>query len=124
MTSPALTLQKLLWQTLLKARGELVTYRAAGFELTEIAVVFTRPGENQIEVEDGFTLESKQWDVLADPATLLKPDGTQFEPSLGHQITRTGGITYRVKPGDATANCWRWSDGLHTWRRIHTVIDH
>lgn len=123
MPAPAITLQQLLWQTLLNTRGEFVTYRAAGFELTEIEVVFTRPGENQIEVDDGFVIESKQWDVLADPATLVNPAGAQFEPSLGHQIIRTGGLTYRVKPGDATKNCWRWSDGLHTWRRIHTVID-
>jgi hypothetical protein len=123
MTAPALTLQRLLWQTLLKTRGEIVTYRATGFELAEITVVITRPGEDQVNVDDNFVLESKQWDVLIDPATLLTPAGDQFEPSLGHQIIRTGGIVYRVKPGDSAKTCWRWSDGLHTWRRVHTVID-
>lgn len=123
MTAPALSLQQVLWRTIIRTRGEVVTYIAAGFEITDLTVVITRPGEDQVDIAENFTLESKQWDVLIDPATLLKPDGSQFEPSLGHQIVRTGGLVYRVKSGDSAKTCWRWSDGLHTWRRVHTVID-
>lgn len=123
MTAPALTLQQLLWRTLLKTRGELVTYKAAGVELANLAVIITRPGEAQVDLDDNFTLESKQWDILIDPAKLVDSSGNTFEPSLGHQIIRTGGLVYRVKPGDGANTCWRWSDGLHTWRRVHTVID-
>lgn len=123
MPAPALSLQTVLWRTLIRTRGEVVTYRSAGLELPNLTVVITRPGETQIDLAENFTLESKQWDVLIDPATLVNPDGSQIEPSLGHEIIRTGGLIYRVKPGDSSRTCWRWSDGLHTWRRVHTVID-
>ncbi|QDV26933.1 hypothetical protein [Aureliella helgolandensis] len=121
--APALTLQKLLWRTLLKTRGVLVTYKATGFVIAELKVVFTRPGEDQVDMSDNFSLVSKQWDVLIDPATLINPTGTPIEPELGHVITKLDGTVYRVQSGDGSRNCWRWSDGLQTWRRTHTVID-
>ena len=121
--APAVSIQRVHWLTLLKTRGVLVTYKATGFELTQLKVVLTRPGEDQVDVDENFAIESKQWDVLIDPATLIDSNQNQFEPVLGHQVVTTDGSIYRVQPGNGTRNCWRWSDGLHTWRRVHTVID-
>ena len=121
--APAISVQRVHWLTLLKTRGVFVTYKATGFDVSQLNVVFTRPGEDQVNVDENFALESKQWDVLIDPATLVDSSGNTFEPSLGHQVVKEDGTIYRVQPGNGSRNCWRWSDGLQTWRRVHTVID-
>jgi hypothetical protein len=114
--------QRAAWLTLLATRGELVSYESPDATLTALKVVFTRPGEDQVELDENYTLESKAWDVLIDPATLVA-DGEPFEPSLGHKITKADGSVYRVQSGDGTRTPWRWSDALKTWRRVHAVAD-
>lgn len=122
MTAPAMTIQRVHWLTLLKQRGELVTYSTGVVTIAELNVVMTRPGEDQVDLSEGMTLQSKQWDFLIDPATLIH-EGDQIIPLQGHKITRANGTVYRVEPGQSSRNCWRWSEAMHTWRRVHTVIE-
>jgi prolyl oligopeptidase PreP (S9A serine peptidase family) len=81
----------------------------------------TRPGEDQIDVSDGMSIESKQWDVLIDPET-IKSGSNQIIPDQGHKITRSDGTVLLVESAGADRNCWRWSDAFKTWRRVHTTI--
>jgi hypothetical protein len=121
MAAPAISIQRVHWLTLLRQRGEPVTYTDGVVTLTNVMVVVTRPGEDQIDLSDGVSIESKQWDVLIDPET-IKAGDVRIIPSQGHKITRADGTVYRVEPSSANRNCWRWSDAFETWRRVHTVI--
>lgn len=120
---PALTIQQVHWRTLLRTRGEWITYTAGGHTTPQFQAVITRPGENQIDLADAMSIDSKNWDVLIDPADLVNASGEQIIPDRAHEITRVSdGTKYRVEPGPAGQNCFRWSDNLKTWRRVHTTI--
>lgn len=121
MAAPAISIQRVHWLTLLRQRGEPVTYTDGVVTLTNVMVVVTRPGEDQIDLSDGVSIESKQWDILIDPET-IKSGADRIIPSQGHKITRADGTVYRVEPSSGNRNCWKWSDGFETWRRVHTVI--
>jgi hypothetical protein len=121
MPAPAISIQRVHWLTLLRQRGELVTYTNGVVTLTNVNVVITRPGEDQIDVSDGMAIESKQWDVLIDPES-IKSGGNQIIPDQGHKITRSDGTVLLVESAGADRTCWRWSDAFKTWRRVHTTI--
>lgn len=119
----ALTIQKVHWRTLLRTRGELVTYAVNDvLVLDEVNVIVTRPGEDQLDIDENFALQNKQWDFLIDPDTLVDGDD-RIVPAQGHVITRADGTRYVVEAAGGSRNCWRWSDALETWRRVHTVIE-
>jgi hypothetical protein len=121
MAAPAISIQRVHWLTLLRQRGEPVTYTDGVVTLTSVMVVVTRPGEDQIDLSDGVSIESKQWDFLIDPET-IKAGSVRIIPSQGHKITRGDGTVYKVEPSSGNRNCWKWSDAFETWRRVHTVI--
>lgn len=123
MTAPALSIQKVHWRTLLRQRGELVNYDTGTDLITDVKVVVTRPVDNQVDLsQDGsIGMESKEWDVLIDPDTLLDSNGIRIVPSQGHKIARAGGVVLTVQPGSTGRTCWRWSDSCETWRRVHTT---
>ena len=123
MTAPALTIQQVHWRTLLRTRGELVSYFIGAVEIPELNVIVTRPGEDQIEVDENIAIANSQWDILIDPDTLIDGDAIRIVPAQGHVIVRADGTRYTVEPAGGSRNCWRWSDGLETWRRVHTVIE-
>ncbi|MFO0943029.1 MAG: hypothetical protein U0930_20010 [Pirellulales bacterium] len=124
MTAPALTIQKVHWRTLLRQRGELVNYDTGLDLITDIKIVVTRPAENQIDLSmDGaIAMESKEWDVLIDPDTILDSGGNRIVPAVGHRIIRATGLILMVQ-NRSGSNCWRWSDALETWRRVHATCN-
>ena len=121
MAAPAISIQRVHWLTLLRQRGELVVYTDGVVTLNNVLVVVTRPGEDQLDLSEGVSIESKQWDFLIDPET-IKAGDQRIIPSQGHKVTRADGTVYRVEPSSANRNCWRWSDAFETWRRVHTVV--
>lgn len=121
MTVPAHTTQALAWTTLKALRGETVRYHV-GSASVELTAVFAKPDASQVDTEDNLVLESRAWDVLIDPAWPSSAPAafSGLEPGRGHKIVRADGSTYFVQPSDSNQTCWRWSDALHTWRRVHT----
>lgn len=123
MAAPAMSIQQVHWRTLLRQRGEPVTYDTGVQAIPDVMVVVTRPGEDQIDLNESTMVEGKQWDFLIDPDSIKDPDDVRIIPQHGHKITRADGTVYVVEPGSGGArNCWRWSDGMQTWRRVHTVV--
>jgi hypothetical protein len=119
MASPHAAIQRIALATLLAARGEPVTYSAGSYSV-ELRAAKTRPAGSQVDAAEGFQIESRAWDWIVDPSELLDAGGEQLEPKAGHKITTADGAEYRVQPSDGSELAWRWSDGLHTWRRVHT----
>ncbi len=117
----ALTIQQVHWRTLLRERGELVDYDTGSQVISDVKVVVTRPGEDQVDLNESIAIENKQWDFLIDPDS-IRASGVRIVPKHGHKITRRDGTVYTVEPASSGRNCWRWSDGLQTWRRVHTTI--
>ncbi len=112
-------IQRIAWQALRAARGEPITY-TAGSVSVDLVAVKTRPAAAQVDTVEGVVLESREWDWLMDPAELVNAAGEAIEPARGHKLTAADGSEYLPQPSGATDLVWRWSDGLHTWRRVHT----
>lgn len=119
MSTQHAAIQRIAWQALRAARGEPIRY-TAGSIVVDLVAVKTRPAANQVDTADGIVYESREWDWLMDPAELVNTNGETIEPARGHKITAADGTEYKPQPSGATETVWRWSDGLHTWRRVHT----
>lgn len=121
MTSQT-TIQQLHWKTLLKQRGELLSY-FDGVTDIEVMGVLTRPAEGVEGVDPSVLFESRQWDVLISPVDLIGDDNEEVIPKHGHKVTRMSDSTeFEVVPGSTGGNCFRWSDALKTWRRVHLTL--
>jgi hypothetical protein len=116
------TIQQLHWKTLLRQRGELLVYNDGVTEI-EVTGVLTRPSEGVEGVDPSVLFESKQWDVLIAPGDLLDEDDNEIIPKHGHTVTRViDDAKFEVVPGSTGGNCFRWSDALKTWRRVHLTL--
>lgn len=132
MASPSITnTYRRHWTTLRARYGERVRYTAGDLVIvgtTELPLkaVPARVDGQQVSLNDASTVTSRSQDWLFDPAELVDENGDQIEPKHGHQIERLsddGTIvleTYRVQPTDTAEDVWRWSEGTHTWRRVHS----
>jgi hypothetical protein len=117
---PHAALLRLAWRTLQAQRGETITYHVGSYSIViERKAVLTRPVTQQVDTGENLAIESRAWDWLIDPDDLVDANGDRLEPDRGHRIEREDGIKYSVQPSDAGALAWRWSDGSHTWRRVH-----
>lgn len=106
------------WRVLLATRGEEVTYRISETKSISIRVVITRPDPTK-KTDDVAILESKLWDVLVDPATLLDPvTDAAFAPRRGHSVETAAGVRYQFTPGPSDLLC-RWNSNFRTWLRVH-----
>lgn len=120
MTNPAAkALFDAHWATLKSQRGETVTYHRAD-DSVELTAVFSRPNAIQVDGEQTAVFESRSYDALIDPAW---PAGAPesfngAEPEHGDKIERSDGSLYYVQPSDAADACWRWADGMRTFRRV------
>lgn len=120
----AKTIQQVHWQTLLRSRGEPVTYIVSEeYSIEDLMIVVTRPVESTVQIDQAIVLDNSQWDALIDPDTLVDADGNRIEPQQGHLIVRADGTRLRVEPTNGGRKCWRWSEALETWRRVHTVSE-
>ncbi len=116
---PHAALLRLALRTLQAQRGETITYHIGSYSIEIEKAVLTRPISQQVDTGENMAIESRAWDWLIDPADLVDADGEQIEPSRGHRIERQDGTKYSIQPSDAGALAWRWSEGSHTWRRVH-----
>lgn len=115
-------LQRIALNAVKAARGQVVIYTATDGSEIELTAVKTRPGGDAVEVNETALLDSREWDWIVDPTELVDANAVAIEPLNGHTITTEDGTVYRLQPGqNADGKCWRWSDGLHTWRRVHTL---
>lgn len=108
------------WLTLRALYGEPVTYRAGDLVIEELVAVPARVDGQQVATAEESVVSSRGQDWLIDPAELVDESGEQVEPAHGHTIERESGEVYKVQPTDTAQDVWRWSDGSHTWRRVHS----
>ena len=107
---------------MLRQRGELLVYNDGATDI-EVTGVLTRPTEGVEGVDPSVLFESKQWDVLLAPGDLLDEDDSEIIPKHGHTVKRVSDdARFEVVPGSTGGNCFRWSDSLKTWRRIHLTL--
>lgn len=92
--------------------GEVISYSDGATTVTGVTAVKSRPRSIQIDAAESFMLSSKNWEFLVRYSDIGR------EPKLGHTITDSSGVQYRVQPSNTTDNPWRWSDGQHTFVRI------
>lgn len=103
------------------ARGQSFTYSDGTTTIDPITMIRSRPESNQADATELIVIESKEWNFLVEASDLIDGDSNFIEPSIGHIITDQEGVRYKVQPVGASQNCWRWSDGLHTFIRIGAV---
>lgn len=118
------------WLTLRERYGERVRYTAGDLVINgptdrRLKAVPARVDGQQVSLSDASTVTSRSQDWLLDPAELVDENGDQIEPKHGHKLERlddAGDVveTYRVQPTDTADDVWRWSDGTHAWRRVHS----
>jgi hypothetical protein len=117
------------WLALRKLHGEPITYRAGDLVITNhpatgepLKAVPAQVDGEQVALSESTTVTSRGQDWLIDPDELLDALLERVEPEHGHTITRASGEVYAVSPTDNNDDVWRWSDALHTWRRIHSEL--
>jgi hypothetical protein len=117
------------WLALRKLHGEPITYRAGDLVITKhpttgepLKAVPAQVDGEQVALSESTTVTSRGQDWLIDPDELLDALLERVEPEHGHTITRASGEVYAVSPTDNNDDVWRWSDALHTWRRIHSEL--
>lgn len=131
MASPSVTnVYRRHWLTLRERYGQRVRYTAGDLVIVGptdklLMAVPARVDGQQVSLSDASTVTSRSQDWLFDPAELVDEDGDQIEPKHGHQIevlNADGTVkeAYRVQPTDTAEDVWRWSEGTHTWRRVHS----
>ncbi len=115
------------WLALRKLHGEPITYRAGDLVITKhpttgepLVAVPARVDGQQVALSESTSVTSQGQDWLIDPDELVDEDLERVEPDHGHVIETAAGEIYRVSPTDNANDVWRWSDSLHTWRRVHS----
>jgi hypothetical protein len=117
------------WLALRKLHGEPITYQAGDLVITNhpttgepLKAVPAAVDGQQVALTETTTVTSRGQDWLIDPDELVDESGDRIEPDHGHTITRESGEVYAVQPTDTNDDVWRWSDSLHTWRRVHSEL--
>jgi hypothetical protein len=115
------------WLALRSLHGEPVTYRAGDLVIDKhpttgepLKAVPAKVDGQQVALSDTTTVTSRGQDWLIDPDELLDGNLERVEPEHGHTITTQSGDVYAIQPTDNNDDVWRWSDALHTWRRVHS----
>lgn len=130
MASPSVAaIRRQHWLAVRSLHGEAITYRAGDLVISQhpttgepLKAVPAQVDGQQTPTGDGLTVTSRGQDWLIDPDELVDELLERVEPAHGHTITRASGEVFKVQPTNNADDVWRWSDGLHTWRRVHSEL--